>query len=255
MSSGNYDLVIEKRATFSVSLTIKNSDGSAYDLSSTSLFSQIRDSAGNALQTDLTVTIVGNPTYGLIELSLTNEQTARLSVSPSSYDLFIDKVNGSSQKLLSGSVTVIDNETSLSAEPPPISNAFTPRRNISFFNSTFANTGSNDEYNYINSGCFSGINVAGLNSVSTDKDCRVRLYNALDFSDLTRSVSEDAPQSAGLIAEFSLASGQPIELSPSIIGAKSILSPSGQSIMVAVSASGSQNINSISGTFDILHFQ
>jgi hypothetical protein len=255
MSSGIYDPVIEKRATFSVSLTVKNGDGSAYDLSSASLFSQIRINVGNILQADFTIDIVGDPTNGLLKLSLTNQQTAELSVAPSSYDLFVDKTDGKSEKLLSGSVTIIDNETSLSAEAPPISNTFTPRRNISFFNSTFANTGLNDEYNYINSGCFSGINVAALNSVSPDKDCRVRVYNALNFDDLTRSVLQDAPDGVGLIAEFSLTSGQPIELAPSIIGTKSILSSSGQSIMVAVSASGSQTINSISGTFDILHFQ
>lgn len=255
MSSGIYDLVIEKRASFSVSLEIKNGDGSNFDLSNTSLFSQIRIDAGNILQANFTIDIVGDPSNGSIKLSLTNEQTAGLAVAPSSYDLFVDALDGTSQKLLSGSVTIISNETELDAEAPSIASTFTPRRNISFFNSTFANTGSNDEYNYINSGCFSGINVAGLNSVSADKDCRVRVYNALNFDDLTRSVLQDAPDGVGLIAEFSLTSGQPIELAPSIIGTKSILSSSGQSIMVAVSASGSQTINSISGTFDILHFQ
>ena len=255
MSSGIYDLVIEKRATFSVSLTVKNADGSNFDLSNTSLFSQIRNDVGNFLQADFTITVIGDPSDGLIRLSLTNEQTAQLDVAPSSYDLFVDALDGTSQKLLSGSVTIISNETELDAETPTIATTLTPRRNISFFNSVFANTGSNDEYNYIDSGCFSGVNSFGLNSVLADKDCRVRVYNAINFDDLTRPVEQDSPLSAGLIAEISVNSGESIELAPSIIGTKSILSSSGQSIMVAISMSGSQTLNSISGTFDILQFQ
>ena len=151
MSSGIYDLVIEKRATFSVSLTVKNADGSNFDLSNTSLFSQIRNDVRNFLQADFTITVIGDPSDGLIRLSLTNEQTAQLDVAPSSYDLFVDALDGTSQKLLSGSVTIISNETELDAAAPTIAPTLTPRRNISFFHSVFANTGSNDEYNL----CFS----------------------------------------------------------------------------------------------------
>ena len=255
MSSGIYDLVIEKRASFSVSLEVKNGDGSNFDLSNTSLFSQIRNNIGNLLQADFTIVVIGDPSDGVVKLSLTNRQTAGMAVAPSSYDLFVDKLDGTSQKLLSGSVTIIDNETDLDAEAPSIATTFTPRRNIGFLNRTFVNTGANDQYNFADSVCFSGVSLFGLNSVSVDADCRVRVYNAINFGDLTRPIEQDAPLTAGLIAEVSVSSGQPIELAPSIIGTKSILSSSGQSIMVGVSMSGSGNLNSISGTFDILQFK
>ena len=111
MAAGTYNLTIEKIATFSISLTIKNEDGSSYDLSDTSLFSQIREDSGNSLQADFTITVVGDPTNGVATLSLSKTQTSNLSVSPSSYDLFIDKNDGTSEKLLKGSVNIIENET------------------------------------------------------------------------------------------------------------------------------------------------
>ena len=111
MAAGTYNLTIEKRATFLISLTIKNQDGSSYDLSNALLFSQIREDSGNTLQADFTITTIGDPTNGVVTLSLSKDQTSSLSVSPSSYDLFIDKNDGTSEKLLKGSVTIIENET------------------------------------------------------------------------------------------------------------------------------------------------
>ena len=111
MAAGTHNITIEKRATFSITLTIKNADGSAYDLSDATLVSQIRIDSSNALQASLTTAIVGDSTNGIATLSLTKAQTSALSTAPSSYDLFIDKNDGTSEKLLKGSVTIIENET------------------------------------------------------------------------------------------------------------------------------------------------
>ena len=110
MAAGTHNITIEKRATFSITLTIKNADGSAYDLSDATLVSQIRNSS-SALQASFTTAIVGDSTNGIATLSLTKAQTSALSTAPSSYDLFIDKNDGTSEKLLKGSVTIIENET------------------------------------------------------------------------------------------------------------------------------------------------
>ena len=111
MAAGTYNITIEKRATFSITLTFKNADGSEYDLSEASLVSQIRIDSSNALQSDFTTTIVGDPTNGVATLSLTKAQTSALSTAPSSYDLCIDKGDETSEKLLKGSVTILENET------------------------------------------------------------------------------------------------------------------------------------------------
>ena len=111
MAAGTYNISIEKRATFSTTLTIKNANGDAYDLSDAVLVSQIRIDSSNALQVSFTATVVGDATNGIATLSLTKSQTEALSTAPSSYDLFIDKNDGTSEKLLKGSVVIIENET------------------------------------------------------------------------------------------------------------------------------------------------
>jgi len=111
MAAGTQDLTIEKRASFSITLTIKNSDGSPFNLSGASLVSQIRVDSSNKLQADF-ITGLGAPaTGGIATLSLTKDQTSNLSTAPSSYDLFVDNADGSSEKLLRGSVKIIENET------------------------------------------------------------------------------------------------------------------------------------------------
>jgi len=111
MAAGTYNISIEKRATFSITLTIKNADSSAYDLSNATLVSQIRIDSSNSLQASFTTAVVGAATDGVATLSLTKAQTEALSTAPSSYDLFIDKNDGTSEKLLKGSVTIVENET------------------------------------------------------------------------------------------------------------------------------------------------
>ena len=111
MAAGVHNIIIEKRATFSITITIKNEDGSAYDLSNATLVSQIRIDSSNNLQADFTTTVVGDATNGVATLSLTKTQTSALSTANSSYDLFVDKTDGTSEKLLKGSVSIIENET------------------------------------------------------------------------------------------------------------------------------------------------
>jgi len=111
MAAGTYNITIEKRATFSITLTFKNADQNPYDFTDSSLASQIRINSSSALQTDFTANIVGDGTSGQVTLSLTKDQTSALSTAPSSYDLFVDKHNGTSEKLLKGSVTILENET------------------------------------------------------------------------------------------------------------------------------------------------
>ena len=76
MAAGIQNLTIEKRASFSITLTIKNADGSAFNLSGASLASQIRIDSSNNLQTDFTTGLVGAATDGVATLSLTKDQTS-----------------------------------------------------------------------------------------------------------------------------------------------------------------------------------
>lgn len=111
MAAGTNNITIEKRATFSTTLTIKNEDGSAFNLTGASLSSQIRKDYSNALQANFTITVVGDASQGVITFSLTKDQTAALSTAPSSYDIFVDNADGTSDKLIKGTVTIVENET------------------------------------------------------------------------------------------------------------------------------------------------
>jgi len=253
MAVGIYNLIIEKRATFSINLSIKNSNGSSYDLSNTSLSSQIRGNAGNGLQANFTIDVIGDPADGSVTLSLSKIQTDALSVGPSSYDLFVDKSDGTSEKLLQGSVTIVENETALSANPIPVASTYTPRRNVGFLNSSLISTGVS-QYNYIDTETFSGIDVVGLNAVSANRDCRVRLYNSVDYSDLSRPSFQDPANGAGLVTEVILTSGETVQFTPSLIGSVNNTTNSGQSMMVAISTTSGQTESSLTGYFDILQF-
>lgn len=253
MAAGTYNITIEKRGTFSITLTFKNADGTEHDLSNSSLSSQIRIDSSNALQSDFTTTIVGNPINGVATLSLTKAQTSALSTAPSSYDLFADKSDGTSEKLLQGSVTIVGNETALSVDPIPVASTYTPRRNIEFSNSSLISSGAS-QYNYIDTDSFSGINIVSLNAVSANQDCRVRLYNSIDYSDLSRPTLEDPANGVGLVTEVILNSGETVHFTPSLIGCINNTTNSGQSMMAAISTMSDQAEGSLTGYFDILQF-
>ena len=110
MSAALYNISIEKRACFSLGLTFTNTDGSPYNLSGVTLTGQIRSDFDVELQAVFNTQIL-NTGSGTAIISLTSNQTSILDVSPSSYDLFADRLDGCPDKLVYGSVTNIDNKT------------------------------------------------------------------------------------------------------------------------------------------------
>jgi hypothetical protein len=113
MAAGIYNITIEKRSSFSFSATIKESNGSPYDLSNRTLHGQIRRDWDNGLQADLNITET-DAVNGVINVSLTKEQTAALTFDDSSYDIFADNDSTQeSKKILVGSVKIVENKTEL----------------------------------------------------------------------------------------------------------------------------------------------
>lgn len=110
MSAALYDISIEKRACFSLGLTLTNTDGSPYDLSGITLTGEIRRDFDNELQAVFNTQIL-NAASGTVVISLTSGQTILLDAAPSSYDLFADRLDGCPDKLLFGSVITTDNKT------------------------------------------------------------------------------------------------------------------------------------------------
>jgi hypothetical protein len=113
MCAGVYDIIIQKRANFAFTAKLTKSDGSAYDLTDRTLRGQIRRKFDNAFQAELSINEIDSAN-GIIEVTLTKEQTAGLVEAESYYDIFADyDLSGDADKVLVGAVTIIKNCTEL----------------------------------------------------------------------------------------------------------------------------------------------
>ena len=112
MAAGTFNITIEKRASFSFETTFTQADNTPLDLSNRTLSGEIRRNFDNGLEATFTIAKT-NASGGIATISLSKVKTASLTESPCTYDVFADHLSdGSSIKLLTGSVTIIKNITS-----------------------------------------------------------------------------------------------------------------------------------------------
>ena len=111
MAAGTFNITIEKRSTFSFETTFTQTNGNSLDLTDMDLKGEIRRNFDNALEATFTISKT-SASGGIATISLTKAQTSALSENPCTYDVFADHTDGSSLKLLTGSVTIIKNITS-----------------------------------------------------------------------------------------------------------------------------------------------
>jgi hypothetical protein len=114
--AANYKLYIDQGATFSRSISLKNSDGDPYDLSAASISAQIRSTATSSVKiADFTVSISSPAASGQFIMSMPASGTALLPVDPnegpervnSVYAYDVEMVIGSTvTRLLQGEVVV-----------------------------------------------------------------------------------------------------------------------------------------------------
>jgi hypothetical protein len=111
MAAGIFNITIEKRATFSFDSTFTQADSNALDLTNRTLSGEIRRNFDNGLEATFTI-VKTNAAGGSATISLTKAQTAALTDNACTYDIFADHTDGTSLKLLTGSVTIVNNITS-----------------------------------------------------------------------------------------------------------------------------------------------
>ena len=112
MAAGIFNITIEKRATFSFETTFTQADNSALDLTNRTLSGEIRRNFDNTLEATFTF-VKTNAPGGVVTISLTKAQTALLTENACTYDVFADHTtDGTTLKLLTGSVTIVKNITS-----------------------------------------------------------------------------------------------------------------------------------------------
>lgn len=110
MPATRYDILIEKRACYDLTLCLTDDLGNPYNLSGLSLTGQVRRDFDNALQGVFNYSVL-NSGSGIVQLSFGTGDTYNMDVAPSSYDVFIDKNDGCSEKLIYGIATISGNKT------------------------------------------------------------------------------------------------------------------------------------------------
>jgi len=102
------NLNIDQGASFSSAVTVKNADGSAFNLTGyTAAAKMALGYSSTRTRTTITTTIAGDPTTGVITLSLTPTQTAALNA-PARYvyDVEVTATDSSVTRVIEGIITV-----------------------------------------------------------------------------------------------------------------------------------------------------
>ena len=99
------NIFIDQGATFTTTVTVTDSSGSAVNLSGYSVAAQIRKTFLSASATAFTASI-SNASSGEITISLSPTQTAALEAGRFVYDVLITDSSGTKTRVVEGQVTV-----------------------------------------------------------------------------------------------------------------------------------------------------
>ena len=106
MAAGKYDIVIDQGSSFALDLTVQE-DGSAKNLNTYSVSSQLRPHITSSTLTATFTGTVVNATNGQLQISLTAAQTAAISPGKYFYDVEIfTSGDAVVTRLIQGSVVV-----------------------------------------------------------------------------------------------------------------------------------------------------
>lgn len=112
MAAGTYNIIIEKGATFSRVVTIKDSDEIVVDITNVvEIRASLRTREQATDSWDFTCTKSATPTDGKFTWSMTATNTALLPSGNGVYDLELEWPNGSVERILSGDIQIKGNIT------------------------------------------------------------------------------------------------------------------------------------------------
>ena len=101
------NIFIDQGASFSTSVTVTDTDESAFDLADYTAEAQIRKTYDSLTSTSFSTSIDANPASGLITLELTPTQTTALEAGRYVYDLVITSNGGIKTRVIEGIATVL----------------------------------------------------------------------------------------------------------------------------------------------------
>ena len=103
VAPGKYDMTIQRRSDHTVSVTLKDSGGSAVNLTGYTLASQIWDSGRSTKAADATVSVT-NASGGAFDWTLTDTQTATLTADEYKYDVLLTNPSGLKEYWIEGTI-------------------------------------------------------------------------------------------------------------------------------------------------------
>jgi hypothetical protein len=112
MKRERYNITIHKGESFALAVALKDSTGTAIDLTNATLTSQCRDKSSNAILFSFVCTVSNPTTSGQFTLSLGASTSASLTPQKAlAYDVKISWTNGTVKKYLGGDVQIVDTIT------------------------------------------------------------------------------------------------------------------------------------------------
>jgi len=103
VAPGTYDMTIQRRSDHTISVTLKDSGGSAVNLSGYSIASQVWDSGRTAKAADATCSIT-NSSGGTWTWTLTDTQTATFTADEYKYDVLLTNGSGLKEYWIEGTI-------------------------------------------------------------------------------------------------------------------------------------------------------
>jgi len=107
---GTYNMTVQRRADFSVQLQFKDSSGAVINLTGFTVYAQCWDQGRNIKYGDFAVTYT-NRVNGIIDISLTDVQTATFETDTLYYDVMLVGSNGIREYYLEGVITMSEGYT------------------------------------------------------------------------------------------------------------------------------------------------
>ena len=108
---GTYNMTVQRRAAFSLQLVFKDSTGTVINLTGYTVYAQCWDEGRNIKYGDFAITYT-NRANGVIDISLTDVQTATFETNTLSYDVMLEDPNGLREYYLEGVITMSEGYTS-----------------------------------------------------------------------------------------------------------------------------------------------
>ncbi len=103
ISPGTYDMTIQRRSDHTVNVTLKDSNGTAINLTGYTLASQIWDTVRTSKAADATCTVT-NASGGTFDWKLTDTQTATLIAEEYKYDVRLTNPAGLHEYWIEGTI-------------------------------------------------------------------------------------------------------------------------------------------------------